>query len=68
MKKVEVTLKSGKVIEVLPSEVEILRKARVLQSVAKEAKGVGKTKEEKETGETKAPSGPITKANFKGKL
>jgi len=69
MKKVEVTLKSGKIIEVLSSEVEGLRKARVLQSVAKEKKQTGETKEEKEAGETKKKSaGPITTANFKGKL
>ena len=63
MNKVEVTLKSGKTIEVLPSEVEGLRKARILQSVAKEKKEVGKTKEEKEPGETKG--GAITTKSFK---
>jgi len=66
MNKVEVTLKTGKTIEVLPQEVKGLREARVLQSVAKEKKEAGKTKEEKETGETKEkPTGTITSANFK---
>jgi len=75
-KLVKVTLKSGKVIEVMEREVEGLRKARVLLSKAeekkldeakeKEDKETGETKEEKETGETKA--GPITHANFRGNL
>jgi len=68
--KVKVTLKSGTDIEVLPQEVEGLRKARVLKVVSKQKKKTGKTKEEKKTGETKedkkVPSGPIIKANFKG--
>jgi len=63
MRKVEVTLKSGKIIEVLPEEVVGLRKARVLKSVAKEEKETGETKEEKETGETK--QGAITTKSFK---
>ena len=42
-------LKNGQTIEVLPSEVEGLRKACLL----KESKGPAKTKEEKNTGSTK---------------
>lgn len=53
MNKVEVTLKSGSVIKVLPQEVEGLREAKVLLSVAKEKKKAGETKEEKDTGKTK---------------
>lgn len=63
MNKVEVTLKSGKTIEVLPNEVSGLRKAKVLESVAKEKKKAGETKEEKDTGETK--DGAITTKSFK---
>lgn len=48
--KVKVELKNGKVIEVLPGEVEVLNKAGLL----KEAKEKSVTKEEKEAGETKS--------------
>lgn len=47
--KVKVELKNGKLIEVLPSEVEILKQAGLL----KELKEKTETKEEKEVGETK---------------
>ena len=49
MAKVKVTLKNGKVIEILPSEVEGLKKAGLL----KESKVSNVTKEEKNAGETK---------------
>ena len=49
MKKVSVTLKSGKVIEVLSKEVSGLRKAGLL----KEDKQLSETKEFKEKAETK---------------
>jgi len=50
MKLVKVILKTGRVIEVLPSEVEGLKKAGLL----KESKIKNVTKEEKEVGQTKA--------------
>ena len=66
----KVTLKSGKVISVLPNEVPGLKKAGLL----KEEKEAGQTKEEKSTGETKekkvtgkVKSGPITTRNVKGR-
>lgn len=64
----KVTLKSGKVISVLPEEVPGLKEAGLL----KEEKEAGKTKEEKSTGETKevtgkVKSGPITTRNVKGR-
>jgi hypothetical protein len=49
MAKVKVTLKNGKVIEVLPAEVSGLKKAGLL----KESKIPNMTKEEKNVGETK---------------
>ena len=49
MAKVKVTLKNGKVIEILPAEVEGLKKAGLL----KESKAANMTKEEKNVGETK---------------
>ena len=49
MKLVKVTLKTGKVIAVLPQEVEILRKAGHL----KESKVASETKEFKDEAETK---------------
>jgi hypothetical protein len=75
MQKVKVILKNGEIIEVLPNEVEGLKKAGVL----KESKIPSKTKEEKETGETKDEKAAmekmypksnrpadISKANIKG--
>jgi len=58
-RKVEVTLKSGKTIEVLRREVELLKKAGLLagKSKPKEEKVKAKTKEEKGTG-------VITKGNI----
>jgi len=59
MEKVKVFLKSGKVIEVLPQEVEGLRKAglvapkRKSNPVKKQQKQSGTTKEQKDTGGTK---------------
>jgi len=51
---VEVTLKSGKVIKCHGQEVAGLQKAGLLQGpVKKQEKAPGKTKEEKDTGETK---------------
>ena len=52
MAKVKVTLKNGKVIEILPAEVEGLKKAGLLKeskvpNVTKEEKNVGETKDEK---------------------
>ena len=61
MKKVKVTLKNDKVIEVLKREVEILDNAGLL----KESKIPSETKEEKATGGTKDV--PITTKNIKGK-
>ena len=49
MKLVKVVLKTGRAIEVLPDEVEGLKKAGLL----KESKVKNVTKEEKEVGETK---------------
>jgi len=68
MRKVEVILKNGKVISVLPKEVPVLKEAGLL----KEEKQPGKTKEEKFTGETKEVTGKvksssITTRNVKGK-
>lgn len=73
MKLITVTLKSGKTINVLPAEIEILKKAGLL---LKEEKAQTETKEEKQTGETKAAPVKtqqpkprpvnITSANFKG--
>ena len=51
MKLVKVELKTGKTIEVLPSEVEGLKKAGLL---LKESKVENVTKEEKDVGQTKA--------------
>lgn len=51
MSLITVKLKSGKTINVLPAEVEILKKAGLL---LKEEKAQAETKEEKLTGETKA--------------
>jgi|GEM_PF-3097040 len=68
MAKVEVTLKNGKVISILPNEVPGLKEAGLL----KEEKEAGQTKEEKSTGQTKevtgkVKSGPITTRNVKGR-
>ena len=50
MKLVKVVLKTGRTIEVLPQEVEILKEAGML----KESKVPNVTKEEKDVGQTKA--------------
>ncbi len=54
MNKVEVTLKSGKTIEVLPNEVAGLRKAKVLESVASEKKAAEKKAKEAKEAAAKA--------------
>ena len=59
MRKVEVILKNGKVISVLPKEVPVLKEAGLL----KEEKFTGETKEV--TGKVKSSS--ITTRNVKGK-
>ena len=61
MKLVKVILKTGRVIEVLPSEVEGLKKAGLLKefkvkNVTKEEKDVGETKDEKAAMERMHPS------------
>jgi len=62
MNLVKVTLKNGKIIEVLRREVHGLQKAGLLK---KESKVESETKEEKATGETK--DFPVTTKNVKGK-
>jgi len=52
--KVEVTLKSGAIIQVLPKEVAGLRKAGVLSVKSKQKRVSGNTKEEKGLGKTKS--------------
>jgi hypothetical protein len=61
MAKVKVTLKNGKVIEVLPAEVDGLKKAGLLKeskipNMTKEEKNVGETKDEKAAMERMYPS------------
>ena len=61
MAKVKVTLKNGKVIEILPAEVEGLKKAGLLKeskvpNITKEEKNVGETKDEKAAMERMYPS------------
>jgi hypothetical protein len=65
-KLVEVTLKGGKKVSVLSSEVPGLEKANLLQ---KEEKEKANTKEEKDTENTKEEkiSSPITTKNVKGR-
>lgn len=63
MNLVKVFLKSGKVIEVLPSEVAGLKKAGLVapkrSSKPKQQKQSGTTKEEKGAGKTKEVSGQV---------
>ena len=61
MAKVKVTLKNGKIIEILPAEVEGLKKAGLLKvskvpNITKEEKNVGETKDEKAVVERMYPS------------
>jgi len=61
MKLVKVVLKTGRAIEVLPDEVEGLKKAGLLKeskvkNVTKEEKDVGETKDEKAAMERMYPS------------